>query len=107
MIGSDMLRGFNDLIILSLLIEGDSYGYELSKKIRERTNDVYTIKETTLYSAVTRLEKNGLITSYPGNETKGKKRTYFKLTSEGLAHLIEKEKEWEITKTIVNEFIGG
>lgn len=45
----------------------------ISKKIKEQSNQKYIIKETTLYSAFNRLKKNGYITSYPGNETFGKK----------------------------------
>ena len=44
MISSDSIRGYNDTIILSLLMNGDSYGYEISKKIREGTQEIYIIK---------------------------------------------------------------
>ena len=107
MISSDVIRGYNDPIILSILIEGDSYGYEISKKIREISAEKYVIKETTLYSAFTRLQKNGLIESYPGDETFGKKRTYYKITPAGLEFYLAKRAEWEITKEVVNEFLGG
>lgn len=107
MISSDVIRGYNDPIILSILIEGDSYGYEISKRIREISAEKYVIKETTLYSAFTRLQKNGYIESYPGDETFGKKRTYYKITPSGLEFFIEKRAEWEITKEVVNEFLGG
>ena len=58
-ISSDVIRGYNDTIILYLLLDNPSYGYEISKKIKELSDDKYIIKETTLYSAFTRLEKNG------------------------------------------------
>lgn len=105
LISSDVIRGYNDTIILSLLIEGDSYGYEISKNIRGITNDEYIIKETTLYSAFNRLEKNGHIESYFGDETYGKRRTYFKITEEGIKYYKEKCKEWEVTKDVINKFI--
>ena len=107
MISSDVIRGYNDSIILALLIEGDSYGYELSKKIKERSDGLYAMKETTLYSAFTRLKKNGYILSYPGQETYGKKRTYYKITSEGLAYFLRKQAEWKITQDVIERFIGG
>ncbi|MGX6978618.1 PadR family transcriptional regulator [Vagococcus elongatus] len=107
MISSDMIRGYNDPIILSILTDGDSYGYEISKKIREMSEGKYIIKETTLYSAFARLQKNGLITSYPGDETFGKKRTYYKITAKGLEFLIEKREEWEVTQEVVKIFLGG
>lgn len=107
MISSDVIRGYNDSFLLSLLNEGDSYGYALSKDIKERTNGQYLIKETTMYSAFTRLKKNGYIESYPGNVTQGKKRTYYRITSEGKQFLQEKQKEWQITKQVVDQLVGG
>lgn len=105
MISSDIIRGYNDTIILSILLEGDSYGYEISKKIRAITNDQYIIKETTLYSAFNRLGKNGYIVSYQGDETFGKKRTYYKITDDGISYYKQKCEEWAVTKDVINKFI--
>ncbi len=105
MISSDVIRGYNDTIILFLLLDRDSYGYEISKSIKELTEEKYIMKETTLYSAFSRLEKNGYITSYFGDETSGKRRTYYKLTNEGLNYYKEKCQEWQLTKEVVDKFI--
>lgn len=107
MISSDVIRGYNDTIILSLLLEGDSYGYEISKNIRCITEEQYVMKETTLYSAFARLEKNGYIASYYGEETQGKRRTYFKITSKGTQYYQEKCEEWRLTQTVINKFVKG
>jgi len=107
MISSDSIRGYNDVIILSILKEKDSYGYEISKEIRERTQELYIIKETTLYSAFTRLEKQAFIRSYPGELTHGKKRTYYSLTTKGKELLIAKKQEWQEAKFVVDEFLKG
>ncbi|MGL4569992.1 MAG: PadR family transcriptional regulator [Clostridium sp.] len=105
MISSDIIRGYNDTIILSVLLEGDSYGYEISKTIKSITNDQYVIKETTLYSAFNRLEKKGYIISFPGNETFGKRRTYYKITQDGIDFYNEKCIEWKVTKDVISKFI--
>lgn len=105
MISSDGIRGYNDTILLSILAEGDSYGYAISKRIREVSNELYVIKETTLYSAFTRLEKNGYITSFPGAVTHGKKRTYYRITDAGKEYLTNKKEEWLLTKEVVDRFI--
>lgn len=105
MISSDAIRGYNDTIILYLLLDGPSYGYEISRKIRELSQEKYIIKETTLYSAFTRLEKNGYITSYYGSETNGKRRTYYQITENGKSYYREKCEEWELTKVVVEKFI--
>ena len=74
MISSDVIRGYNDTIILYLLLGNASYGYEISKNIRKISQDKYVIKETTLYSAVSRMERNGYIKSYYDVGENGKKR---------------------------------
>lgn len=105
MISSDVIRGYNDTIILFLLLDKPSYGYEISKKIKEISKEKYIIKETTLYSAFTRLEKNGYIESFPGTETNGKKRTYYKITELGICYYKDKYQEWQLTKEVVEKFI--
>ncbi|MCL2403629.1 MAG: PadR family transcriptional regulator [Coriobacteriia bacterium] len=103
-LSSDILRGYNDTIILSLLNKRDSYGYQLSKMIRETSDDSYVMKETTLYSAINRLEKTGLLQSYAGEITRGKPRTYYRLTDAGRTQLKEKMNEWELTKKVLATF---
>jgi PadR family transcriptional regulator, regulatory protein PadR len=105
LISSDVIRGYNDTIILYLLLEGVSYGYEISKNIKELSEEKYIMKETTLYSAFNRLEGNGFIESYYGDESFGKRRTYYRITPAGLAYYKEKCEEWELTKDVINRFI--
>ncbi|MDD4377417.1 MAG: PadR family transcriptional regulator [Eubacteriales bacterium] len=106
MISSDVIRGYNDTIILFLLLEEPSYGYQISKRIRELSDEKYIIKETTLYSAFARLEKNGYVESFSGgDETGGKKRTYYMITKEGREYYKEKCDEWKVTKEVIELFI--
>ncbi len=105
MISSDVIRGYNDTMILYLLLKNESYGYEISKKIRELSEEKYVIKETTLYSAFTRLEKNDYIESFYGDETNGKRRTYYRITERGRDYYHEKCEEWELTKEVIEKFI--
>ncbi len=107
MISSDVIRGYNDTIILCMLLEGESYGYEIAKKIRERSEEKYIMKETTLYSAFNRLEKNRYIESFYSDETFGKRRTYYRITPRGVAYYQEKCAEWNLTKDVINRFIKG
>lgn len=104
-ISSDVIRGYNDTIILYLLLKEPSYGYEISKKIRNLSDEKYIIKETTLYSAFTRMQKNGYIESFFGDETGGKRRTYYRITEAGRAYYFEKCKEWNVTKDVIEKFI--
>ena len=105
MISSDVIRGYSDTIILYLLMDKDSYGYEISKSIKDISEDTYSMKETTLYSAFNRLAKNGHIDSYYGDETQGKRRTYYRITEHGRVYYRDKCQEWVATKDLVNRFI--
>lgn len=105
MIGSDVIRGYTDTMILFLLLDKPSYGYEISKQIQILSEDNYTMKETTLYSSFTRLEKNGYITSFYGDESSGRRRTYYRITEAGVEYYKEKCEEWELTQFVVSKFI--
>ena len=106
MISSDGIRGYNDMIILCLIYDEPSYGYEISKEIKKRTGENYIIKETTLYSAFTRMEKNGYIASFSDDDTaNGKRRTYYRITEDGRQYYQEKCAEWALTKDVVERFI--
>ncbi len=106
-ISSDVIRGYNDTIILYFLKKGPSYGYDISKNIKAISEGKYLIKETTLYSAFTRLEKNGYVTSYVREAENGKKRTYYEITEEGMKYYKEKCDEWQLTKDVIERFIEG
>ena len=101
-----MIRGYNDTIILYLLLDHPSYGYEISKMIRLLTEDKYVIKETTLYSAFARMEKNGYITSFSQMAENGKRRTYYRITQSGRDYYMMKCKEWILTKEVIEHFIS-
>ena len=87
-ISSDVIRGYNDTMILYLLWEKPSYGYEISKQIKTLSNEKYVIKETTLYSAFTRMERNG-----------------YRITDAGRTYYREKCAEWQLTQEVVEKFI--
>lgn len=105
-ISSDVIRGYNDTIILFLLLQHPSYGYEISKQIKTLTEEKYIIKETTLYSAFTRMEKNGYIESFSSDkEGSGKRRTYYRITETGRQYYKDKCAEWNLTKEVIENFI--
>jgi len=104
-IGSDVIRGYIDVMILRALHDGDSYGYEISKKITGISENSYSMKETTLYSAFSRLEKLKYLRSYPGSYSGGRERTYYALTDGGRRYYRQKCDEWELTKALVTKFI--
>ncbi len=104
-LSSNVMRGYNDALILSILTEGDSYGYAISRTIEQRSGGAYTMRETTLYSAFNRLERLGYVSSYQGTESHGRRRTYYTITPAGRAFYLEKCNEWVVLKTVMEAFI--
>lgn len=102
MISSDLLRGHTDTIVLGILLSGDGYGFEIYKTILEKTNELYELKEPTLYSSYKRLEKGGYITSYWGDETKGARRKYYHITEEGRELYQKNKQDWVATRKVLN-----
>ena len=107
MISADAMRGHIDLMLLSLLEGEPSYAYEMARQIESRSDGSYQIKQTTLYSALKRLEGTGHVESFPGTSESGKHRTYYRITGIGTAALIGKCSEWERTKELVDQFVKG
>lgn len=107
MISSDVIRGYNDTMILCLLLEKPSYGYEISKRIGEISDHRYRMKETTLYSAFSRLERNGYIEAFYSEEASEKKRTYYRITDAGKIYYQDKCEEWQLTKSVIDLFVKG
>lgn len=105
-VNTELIRGHVDTIILKALIQRDRYGYEILDIISDLSEGRYEIKQPTLYSCLKRLEKQGFITSYYGDETQGGRRRYYKLTEKGRATLEQDQREWEFSRTIINRLLS-
>jgi len=106
-IASDLIRGHTETIILAQLLEGDSYGYQINKAIRQKTDDRYELKEATLYTAFRRLEELGCIRSYWGDESTGARRRYYTITPSGQKTYEGLVAEWHSAKQIIDRLISG
>lgn len=104
-ISSDLLRGHTDTMILKLLIGGDQYGYEISKLILANSGGEYELKEATMYSSLKRMEGDGDITSYWGDETQGGRRRYYRITEKGKRTYFENKNNWEYAKRILDQLL--
>jgi PadR family transcriptional regulator PadR len=104
-ISSDLLRGHTDTMILKLLIGGDKYGYEISKLIQARSRGEYELKEATMYSSLRRLEAEGDIEWYWGDESQGGRRKYFRITEKGKATYASNKGNWEYAKRVLDNLL--
>lgn len=92
-------KGVLDVMVLSLLISGPSYGY----KIIQEVSKIMEVSESTMYPIFKRLEHNGCITVYM-EEHNGRKRKYFSVTETGIEKVSIFLEEWEEMKAIY-EFV--
>ncbi len=104
-LSSDLLRGHTDTIILNLLSDGDKYGYEITKLIHEKSDQLYLLKEATMYSSLKRLEHDGCITSYWGDKTQGGRRKYYSITPKGQELYATNMWNWTSAKEILDKLL--
>ncbi|CAM3721003.1 PadR family transcriptional regulator [Smaragdicoccus niigatensis] len=104
-LSADLLRGHTDTIVLRLLTDGDKYGYEITKLVFDNSDQLYELKEATLYSSLKRLEKDGFITSYWGDESQGGRRKYYSVTALGRDLYHDNKRNWEYAKQIIDRLV--
>ncbi len=85
----DIPRGQLSTIILSSLLDGDKYGYEIIDSIQQRTNGEIIIKRPSLYSTLSRMEKQDLVSSYWRDSDIGGRRHYYRLTDFGKKQVLQ------------------
>jgi DNA-binding PadR family transcriptional regulator len=103
----ELMKGSIDILLLLLIAKEDLYGYEIAKKLKEKSNYLYNIGEGTLYPALQRMEKKGLIKSYWGDSDSGGRRKYYSITEEGKKQLAKRLDEWDMLSKLVNSCKEG
>ena len=91
----ELLQGTLDMLILRTVAWGAQHGHGISVAIRAGSNDVLQVEHGSLYPALHRLEKQGLITS-DWKLTENKQRAkYYTLTAAGRKHLATERSRWQ------------
>ena len=100
-------RGVMSLVILALLKREDMYGYQMITELARRSQNVFSMKEGTLYPVLHALEKQGYVEAYQQAAESGRMRKYYRITKKGRGLLEEKEKEWSLFSQKVNQVVYG
>lgn len=95
------------MLLLSLLEQKDMYGYELIRELERQSQEVFCLKEGTLYPLLHTLEQQGAVSSDLRTADNGRERRYYHITSSGRKLLKEQLKEWNTYQNAVNQVIGG
>ncbi len=105
-IAKDLVAASATPLILSILSQGDSYGYEIISKVRERSNNLLDWADGMLYPILHRMEKRNLIESYWGKAPTGRKRKYYRLLNDGESELLVLRQQWQQLSALLTSFEG-
>lgn len=98
------IAGSSRMLILSLLEEKSYYGYELIKTLKARSNDIFDMKEGTLYPILHKLENDEFICS-SNQEVSGRTRKVYTITEKGLKILAKEKEDWQEFSMAVNQVL--
>src|SRR5213596_3949856 len=90
----ELLQGTLDMLILRTLLFGPAHGHRIAKHIQRTSDDVLQVEHGSLYPALQRLERAGLITSKWEQTERGREMKLYRLTPKGRKQLAVEESKW-------------
>jgi PadR family transcriptional regulator, regulatory protein PadR len=91
----EMLRGTLDVLILKTLSWGPAHGYAIAEWIEHLSGSALMVEEGSLYPALHRLERRGLLDAEWGLSDANRRAKYYRLTDEGRRSLVERGAAWQ------------
>jgi len=91
---TDALRGSLDLLVLNTLSLAPMHGWGISQRVQQTSKGVLEVNQGSLYPALQRLEKDGLITSEWGTTDNNRRARYYRLTAAGRRALGDELESW-------------
>ena len=102
-----MMAASTSMLLLKLLEEEDLYGYQMIRRLEARSDNVFSLKEGTMYPVLHALEEEGAVESYEKTAENGRTRKYYHLTKKGQRTLGKKREEWETCEKAVRAVLEG
>ena len=102
----ELLPGTLELMVLKVLRKDALHGYAIARAIRQRSRDVLQVEEGSLYPALHRMEKRGLLSSHWEKSEANRRAKFYRITDNGLAQLVEQQKRWKRISSAVNHVLG-
>jgi transcriptional regulator len=103
---AEVLKGHLDLLLLAALHNRPAHGYAIAETLRARSDGAFDLPEGTLYPALHRLERAGLLSSR-WSEVNGRRRRVYQLTARGQRMLVRQQDEWRGFARAVHAVVGG
>ena len=102
---AELMKGSADSLLLCLIGQQPMYGYQIIKELARRSQGYFKFKEGTLYPALHRLEKAGLIAGKWQMLPSSRQRRYYYITDKGHRLLVVKRSQWQDFLTAMNLII--
>ncbi len=102
----DLPQGTLDLLILKILALEPQHGWALSNRIRQVSTDTVLLQQGTLYPALHRLERRGMIRSRWGVSENNRRARYYELTRKGSRQLEQEMANWQQLATVVAQVLN-
>jgi DNA-binding PadR family transcriptional regulator len=103
---SERIRGHLDTLLLSVLSAGPAHGYEVLSELRARSDGEFDLPEGTIYPALHRLERQGLLSS-DWDTGAGRRRRIYRITAAGATSLRTETSEWRRFSASMDAVLGG
>jgi transcriptional regulator len=104
-VDTKLLSGTVEMMILEVISAAESYGYQITQRVLNRSDGRFELKEGSLYPALHRLERQKLVAAR-WSEHDGRRRKYYRLTALGKKSLSQKRSDWEAFSASVNSVLG-
>ena len=98
-IGKDLVAASATPLVLSILSEGESYGYAIIKRVDELSGGELQWTDGMLYPVLHRLERNGYVESSWDKSETGRRRKYYRLTDRGAEELASQRRQWQVVNS--------
>lgn len=95
-LNKDLVAASATPLVLAILAEGDSYGYAIIKRVAELSGGHLQWTDGMLYPVLHRLDRQGFVAAKWGVAENGRKRRYYRITKQGLAHLEAQRRQWQV-----------
>src|SRR5690625_3879655 len=102
----EMMKGTIDILLLSLIEQRDLYGYEMTRILKQLSDDTYEMSEGTLYASLKRMERRGWVESY-WKDTESGRRKYYRMKDDGKKELISKKENWDWMSSLIQKTSEG
>lgn len=92
----DLMQGTLDMLILKALTGGPMHGYQVARWLEEATEDVLAVEEGSLYPALHRMHRRGLVEAEWGVSENNRKAKFYRLTTAGRRELASETERWSL-----------